>query len=210
MDSAPPLPPKKKLIITDTNADHSRIYPRHNSNLCGSCGSINTEFNSLCTVDWTSPCSQSPENLTPMSKSSASSLDSNLNNSIDDLSYNKHRYLKCSETQEFLFAKQHFLPGFTSQTYNCELSSYTSTMTTASTSISLHSNEVHENSLDLLESRNEVSLRKEYSYQSSSTTTENEPPPALPVKLRKLRNLTISQYDNMPQLLIPDIDVSWI
>ncbi|CAL1273652.1 unnamed protein product [Larinioides sclopetarius] len=210
LDSAPPLPPKKKLTATVGNSDHSRIYPvTDNSYLCGSCGSINTELNSLCTIDWTSPCSQSPENLTPISKSSASSLDSNLNNSADDLSFTKHKYLKCSDTQEFMFSKQHFLPAFTSQTYNCQLSSYTSSMTTATTSISLHSNEGVENSQEIIESINETSLRKEFSFQSCTNNinnSENESPPALPVKLRKLRNLTISQYDNMPQLFVHDMD----
>ncbi|GIY77802.1 guanine nucleotide-releasing factor 2, partial [Caerostris darwini] len=91
LDSAPPLPPKKKLITTNINSDQTRIYPEsHNSNLCGSCGSINNDLNAYCTIDWTSPCSQSPENLTPISKSSASSLDSNLNISVDDLSFTKH------------------------------------------------------------------------------------------------------------------------
>ncbi|XP_035212635.1 rap guanine nucleotide exchange factor 1-like isoform X2 [Stegodyphus dumicola] len=208
LDSAPPLPPKKKLVnATSVNCDQTRIIPvTDNSNLCGSCGSINTELNSLCTVDWTSPCSQSPENLTPISKSSASSLDSNLNNSVDDLSFMKYKYLKCSDTQEFLYSKQHFLPGFTSQTYNCELSSYTSTMTTASTSISLHSNGVSENTQEFLESVNEIRVQSNESSFQLSTNSQSEPPPALPVKLRKLRNLTISQYDNMPQFLVSDLD----
>ncbi|GFY74888.1 rap guanine nucleotide exchange factor 1 [Trichonephila inaurata madagascariensis] len=208
LDSAPPLPPKKKLITTSVqlNADQAKMYPTtDSSNLCGSCGSINAELNSLCTVDWISPCSQSsPDNLTPMSKSSASSLDSNLNVSVDDLSYTKHKYLKCSDTQEFMFAKQQFLPAFTSQTYNCQLSSYTSSMTTATTSISLHSSDTVETKHEVVESVNEMSVRKEYSYHQSCVNPESESPPALPVKLRKLRNLTISQYDNMPQLLIPD------
>lgn len=236
LEPAPPLPPKRKLLnSSNTSNEQSRIYPTGNStSLCGSCGSINTELNSLCTIDWTSPCSQSPENLTPISKSSASSLDSNLNNSIDDLSYTKYKYLKCSDTQEFSFSKQHFQPGFTSQTYNCELSSYTSTMTTATTSISLHSNGALEDTSDLLETVNEISVtNSEIKYNSSSssstavtkfnsssssssttavTTTTNSPnhcePPALPVKLRKLRNNTISQYDNMPQLLVSDAEVS--
>lgn len=218
LESAPPLPPKKKLINSSAvSNEQSRIYPTANStSLCGSCGSI-TELNSLCTIDWTSPCSQSPENLTPISKSSASSLDSNLNNSVDDLSYTKYKYLKCSDTQEFSFTKQHFLPGFTSQTYNCELSSYSATMTTATTSISLHSNDALEDNYDLLESVNEITVtNSEISYHSSATTTttattatsNQSEPPALPVKLRKLRNNTISQYDNMPQLLVSDLDVS--
>lgn len=221
LQSAPPLPPKKKVINSSNfSNEHSRIYPAANStSLCGSCGSINTELNSLCTIDWTSPCSQSPENLTPISKSSASSLDSNLNNSVDDLSYTKFKYLKCSDTQEFSFTKQHFLPGFTSQTYNCELSSYSTSMTTATTSISLHSNDALEDNSDLLETVNEISVtNSEISYHSSSTsstttttTTSNHcEPPALPVKLRKLRNNTVSQYDNMPQLLVSDADVSSI
>ncbi|KFM63473.1 Rap guanine nucleotide exchange factor 1, partial [Stegodyphus mimosarum] len=118
----------------------------------------------------------------------------------------KYKYLKCSDTQEFLYSKQHFLPGFTSQTYNCELSSYTSTMTTASTSISLHSNGVSENTQEFLESVNEIRVQSNESSFQLSTNNQSEPPPALPVKLRKLRNLTISQYDNMPQLLVSDLD----
>ncbi|GIY77806.1 rap guanine nucleotide exchange factor 1 [Caerostris darwini] len=78
-------------------------------------------------------------------------------------------------------------------------------MTTAATSISLHSNDAVENIQEVVESTNELSVRKEFSYQSCGNV-ENESPPALPVKLRKLRNLTISQYDNMPQLFVADMD----
>ncbi|XP_054709037.1 LOW QUALITY PROTEIN: rap guanine nucleotide exchange factor 1-like [Uloborus diversus] len=206
LDSAPPLPPKRKVNANVISSEQSRIFPVNEfSTLCGSCGSINTEFNSLCTIDWTSPCSQSPENLTPISKSSASSLDSNLNNSVDDLSYTKFKYLKCSEAQDFTYTKQHFLPGYSSQTYNCELSSYSATLTTTTTSISLQSNDVQESAQDLVTSMNEISVtNSEVTYRVSSTQGE---PPALPVKLRKLRNNTLSQYDNMPQLLVSDLDL---
>ncbi|XP_042898882.1 guanine nucleotide-releasing factor 2 isoform X2 [Parasteatoda tepidariorum] len=192
-ESAPPLPPKKKL-----NTNNLELTKPDTEQLTGSFGSINTDFNSLCTIDW--PFSQSPDNLTPISKSSASSLDSNLNlnYSIDDLSYSKHKYTKCSETHQ-----QQCMSSLTSQTYNAELSSFASSMTTATTSVSLHSNDISGSSHEIVNSVNEFSVStSRISYQTSSTTETD--PPALPIKLRKLRNL--SQYDNMPQVFVSDID----
>lgn len=203
LESAPPLPPKKKSgQVSQSSLDQGSVTSASDSTLLnGSFGSLNAELGHSNVAEWTSPLSQSPESSTPLSKSSASSLDSNLNHSADDISFGTQTKLMHHSHTHFDSCYEHtFFSTSSSQTYSCELASYSSKMATTTTSISLHSGDTLESMNNLLSTLNHVSTKCEESLNSQSE------PPALPAKLRVTRNRTLSQYDNVPQLLVSDID----
>lgn len=208
-EPAPPLPPKKRVTTVQYKTENQSVFSFGGSN-CPNIISTNgkflgTDLNHSCLSEWgASPLSHSSDSSTPLSKSLTSSLDSNLNHSADDILsvgkiqnvFHKSRSQADASSCEYEFVTS-------SQTYSYEYSSFSSKATSHNYSGNMDS---------VLQKLNHVNTSIEKSVNSNASCLDfsinNSPsvPPALPIKQRPTRHRTLSQYDNIPHLVLDVTD----
>lgn len=208
-EPAPPLPPKKRVTTVQYKTENQSVFSFGGSN-CPNIISTNgkflgTDLNHSCLSEWgASPLSHSSDSSTPLSKSLTSSLDSNLNHSADDILsvgkiqnvFHKSRSQADASSCEYEFVTS-------SQTYSYEYSSFSSKATSHNYSGNMDS---------VLQKLNHVNTSIEKNVSSNAScldfSVNNSPsvPPALPIKQRPTRHRTLSQYDNIPHLILDVTD----